>query len=139
TLQNLEWLSQTYELRRTFGVVQGEAAKVQPPAAVSHLVTEPSLGKPRPTPKQLPNIYRRLEKQYLGALKHWRSMLTDRARPVALFPLVEIGGKRSNRFSLEALIDKLQGLGYTTLSEPVLYHRPQAVVQRQLYQFEFSK
>ncbi len=138
TQKNLGWLTEEYQLSHSFSVARSDAANVAPPATVTHLVTEPFLGKPKPNSTQLPNIFKGLEKQYLGAFKHWRSFLADGASLVVVFPLVELPGKTVKRFSLEDLIDKLASLGYTTHSEPVVYSRPQAIVQRQIYQFKYT-
>jgi tRNA G10 N-methylase Trm11 len=139
TLKNLEWLSREYNLSVPFSVARADAANVTPPQPVTHLVTEPFLGKPKPSPLHLPNIYKGLEKQYLGAFKHWRTFLADGAQLVVVFPLVELPGKTVKRFSLDTLIDKLATLGYTTSSEPVVYARPQAIVQRQIYHFTYTQ
>ena len=73
---------------------------------------------------------------YIGAFKQWTKLLKNDAVVVIVFPFVQ-AGKRA--FSLEGMIDKLQQLGYTPLSEPVFYHRPQAIIQRQIWTFKLSK
>ncbi len=102
---------------------------------VQYIVTEPFLGKPTPTSVQLPGIFKGLEKLYLGSFKAWTRILTPGATIVMIFPLV-VDGK--NTYSLESLIDKLAPFGYTTLHEPVVYHRPQAIVQRQIHFLKFD-
>ncbi len=135
---NLTWLSQHYELSVPFNVISSDAANVKPGAVITHLVTEPFLGKPKPNLAQLPNMFKGLEKQYLGAFKHWRTFLADQASLVVVFPQVIVEGKANTVFNLNALIDKLATLGYTTHSDPTIYGRPQAIVQRQLYQFTYT-
>lgn len=136
--KNLEWLKETYQLESPSTVLHSDAAHVLPKVPVTHLVTEPFLGKPKPVPSKLPNIFKGLEKQYWGAFKHWRSILAPNASLVVVFPLVELSENPKDRFSLEVLIDKLASLGYTTQSEAVLYSRAQAVVKRQIYHFNYS-
>lgn len=106
---------------------------------VDYIVTEPFLGKPRPQPQQLANIFKGLEKLYLGAFKQWRHVLKPGAKIVCVFPAVlseHTEGYPTT--TLKALIDKLAQIGYTTTSESVVYHRPQAVISRQIYQFEYT-
>ena len=49
---------------------------------------------------------------------------------VIVFPLVET---KNQTYNLDKLIDKISQLGYTTMSQPVTYSRPQAIVKRQLH------
>jgi tRNA G10 N-methylase Trm11 len=136
--KNVNWLAQEYELGVAPEILKSDAANVKPGKTITHLVTEPFLGKPKPEAGQLPNMYKGLEKQYLGAFKHWRTFLAENASLVVVFPLVELPGKNPKIFSLAALIDKLSALGYTTHSEPSVYSRPLAIVQRQIYQFTYT-
>lgn len=139
TIQNLEWFKETFGAIFQFSVFQADATKVQLSKHVDYLVTEPFLGKPKPAPHQIPNIFKGLEKMYLGAFKHWRSILKPGAKVVIIFPraLAATAGVKKD-VSLDALIDKLSTLGYTPLLEPVLYHRPQAVIAREIRVFEYQ-
>lgn len=141
TKENLAWFRQAYPQLPAVesAVVLADAAHLSLPAgAVTHLVTEPFLGKPKPRPEQLPNIYRGLERMYLGSFKHWRSFLAEKAAVVVVFPVVDlVQGEHTRRYSLESLIDKLADFGYTTTSEPIMYGRPDAIVQRAIYRFTY--
>lgn len=134
---NLAWLQEYYQTKPSFTVVPGDATRpgllqsVQPQL----LVTEPFLGKPNPKPIELANIFKGLYKLYLGAFKNWTNSLAPGAVICIVLPVVEVG---KQRFSLENLVDKLPALGYTTLSEPILYRRPQAVVQRHIHWFRLK-
>lgn len=142
TKQNLEWLQQDYQLTNKTLVLQFDATKLSLPQEqrVDFLVTEPFLGKPNPNVAKLSFVYKGLERLYLGAFKHWTKILKNDARVVIIFPIVQaLYNGRKKTFSLGHLIDKLETLGYTTVSEPVLYHRPNAVVQRQIYQFKYNQ
>lgn len=142
TRANLDWLSSEYSLNQDFTVLAQDATRLNLPQKkkVDYLVTEPFLGKPNPNPAKLPFIFTGLERLYLGAFRQWVSLLKDGASLAVVFPYVEAKFKGEKRvFSLESLIDKLQKLGYTTTSQPIRYHRPGAVVQRQIYQFKFNQ
>lgn len=103
---------------------------------VDAIVTEPFLGKPTPNPDRVPNIMKGLSKLYWSAFRTWTSLLKPGARVIVIFPYIQT---ENATFDLSALIDKISPLGYTMVSEPVLYHRPQAIVQRQIHEFVFKK
>jgi hypothetical protein len=93
-------------------------------------VTEPFLGKPKPLPAAMKNIFRGLEKLYLGAFKQWLNFLKPGATIVMVWPLVQTDRMT---FTLEHLIDKLKVWGYTLqIDPPVRYARPGAIVERQI-------
>lgn len=144
--ENLDWLAFEYDIRADYSVFTRDATskysvKIKP--WVDLLVTEPFLGKPTPQAKQLPNIFKGLEKLYLGAFKNWIKILKPGASIIIVFPLVET--QKSARptvgkiFSLEKLLDKLTALGYTTESGPYLYSRRKAIVKRQIWVFKYRE
>ncbi len=139
TQENLAWFADTYNTAQNAGrAFQADATGVHRDligAEVNIIVTEPFLGKQTPNPEQLPNVFKGLEKLYLGAFKQWTKILAKSARVVIVFPYTEVG---KHVYSLESLIDKLKSLGYTPLLDPVVYARPQAVIQRQIWVFEFK-
>jgi tRNA G10 N-methylase Trm11 len=139
TQDNLNWFQKTYpSVAQPFMVFQADVASVtakQLQKPIDFLVTEPFLGKPLPKVTELPNIFKGLEKMYLGAFKQWRSILNNHAKVVIIFPYSQAGSKV---YSLEGMIDKLHVLGYTPLSTPVMYSRLQAVIQRQVWCFEYQ-
>lgn len=142
TKQNIEWLKTEFKITNDSKVMMFDATKIPiQNNEIQYIVTEPFLGKPRPNPSKLALIFKGLLKMYLGAFKHWTSFLADGASVVIVFPLVSFKNKNGKliEYNLDKLIDKLASLGYTTLSKPVLYHRPNAVVQRQIYRFKFNK
>lgn len=140
TKQNLKWLIEQHDNKQSISAKKSDVAKLElPQQSVDFIVTEPFLGKPRPNIIQLPNIFTGLEKMYLGAFKQWRSFLKNKSTVVVVFPMVEIEKKgKIQHFNLEKLIDKLVLLGYTMSSEPVLYHRPKAIVKRNIYTFTYT-
>ncbi len=138
-IKNLEESPESVQKIAQPVVVTGDVTRValqQLRVPADCIVTEPFLGKPTPQPSQLPNIFRGLGKLYWGAFKHWTELLADEATLAVVFPYV-ISGKTT--YNLESLIDKIAPLGYTMTSEPVLYHRPLAVVQRQIHFLRFKR
>lgn len=140
TKANLQWLVKELSLDEskigaifTSDVSQVTLDRIGRP--VQYLVTEPFLGKPTPTSEQLPGIFKGLEKLYLGAFKRWTKVLSPGATVAIVLPIVQ-DGKRI--YTLESLIDKLADLGYTTLYEPVVYRRENAIVQRHIHFLRFQ-
>lgn len=134
---NLAWLAQTYSLEITSQIFTSDATQVSEvltPQAVDVIVTEPFLGKQTPQAHKLPNIFKGLEKMYLGAFKDWKKILKPGATLVVVIPSVEMDSKT---FTLEAFVDKLSELGYTISSGPVQYARPGAFVKRNIYKFTY--
>lgn len=136
---NLEWLIREYELSvPTPPVFVKDATQVSKrdlPELVDAIVTEPFLGKPKPQLAAVPGMIKGLEKLYLGTFKNWREILKPGAVVVMIWPKVVLGSKT---FTLDSLIDKLGQLGYTTISEPIEYARPQAIIHRQIHQFRYQ-
>ncbi|MBP7842414.1 hypothetical protein KA017_00220 [Candidatus Woesebacteria bacterium] len=142
TRRNLEWLKEYYPFTHEYTVFISDVSKIPPQKEkIQYIVTEPFLGKPKPNPAKLPFIFKGLEKLYLGAFKHWTTLLDDGASIAIVFPMVSITNSNGKEivYNLDSLIDKLATFGYTTLSKPMLYSRPQAIVQRQIYRFKFNK
>jgi tRNA G10 N-methylase Trm11 len=139
---NIAWYrEQIIETIPEATVVNQDATRILLPKGqkIQYIVTEPFLGKPRPQPDQLANIFKGIEKLYLGAFKQWRSILAPGATIVCVFPAVlKEHTPGYPTVTLKALIDKLTHFGYTTTSECVVYHRPQAVISRQIYQFIYK-
>lgn len=142
TQDNIAWMLPQYEITPKIHVFQHDVTRpIQqlPAHSVSHIVTEPFLGKPSPRPTQLENIFRGLERLYVGAFKQWTHVLQDNAVITIIFPRTEAElANRTRIFSLEGIIDKLEKIGYTTQSEPILYYRPQAVIQREIHTFIYK-
>ncbi len=140
TRENLEWFTNCYELENTGVVLLSDATKVLTSEPVDLIVTEPFLGKPKPNPALIPNILRGLEKLYKGCFKNWKKLLKENGVVVMIFPKIEItleSGKTVS-YDMHSFIDSLAEMGYTTTSEPLVYARPQAVVQREIYVLRYS-
>lgn len=138
TIDNLRWFSEIYQKPHNQQVHLGDATHV--PEQVSHIitaiVTEPFLGKPKPKPEQVADIFRGLEKLYLGAFKNWKTFLPNGAPVTIVFPHTTV---KDVEFNMDHLIDKLLPLGYTTVSGPLKYSRPDAIVSRSIYTFILKK
>ena len=103
---------------------------------VDLLVSEPFLGRQTPDDSELANIFKGLEKMYLGSFKSFASILSDKAMIVIILPQVSTA-KRI--YSLLGLIDKLKAKGYNLLVDPVPYAREGARVTRQICLFRFNR
>ncbi|MEN8253415.1 MAG: hypothetical protein ABFQ62_03515 [Patescibacteria group bacterium] len=137
--RNLHWLATQYEIANNYKLFIQDATKIsrqEITKPIQLLVTEPFLGKPRPKTDKLPNIFKGLEKLYLGSFKNWAKILDNNAVLVVVFPSSETEQKE---FSLSHLIDKLEGIGYSMLSKPVQYARPEAIIKRQIYLLRYVK
>lgn len=132
--KNLDWLCREYKLEKDFSVFQSDSSKAQPKKKADLIVTEPFLGKQTPQVSEYANIYKGLYKLYLGSFKHWTKLLKNNAVVIIIFPVFSQSKKAA---PWQKLIDKLSVLGYTSLSEPVLYARPKAVVRRNIYCFRY--
>lgn len=138
---NLEWFAKQTTLSTPFSVFHSEVAHVrldQLPGKVDAIVTEPFLGKLQPQEAALPGMFRGLEKLYLGAFKQWGSLLKNGAVVVMIFPRVEVQGGAT--FDFSRFVDKLVPQGYTPQVElgAIRYHRPDAVVQRDIGIFRYG-
>ena len=140
---NLAWLAkETHSLPQTQFFVHdiSEPYHKKPGSELAQLaghvqaiITEPFMGRPKPRTHDLPNIFRGLEKLYLGTFKNLKPLLAHGGVVVFIFPYAQ-DGKRV--FSLDNLIDKLRSLGYTTCLEPLWYFRPDAIIKRQIITFK---
>lgn len=138
--RNLAWFCQEYQLesqdfaKQVFLSDVGSLTSDSLPG-VDLLVTEPFLGRQTPRDEELANIFKGLEKMYLGTFNKLAQVLNSGAKIVLIFPKV-ITEKKT--YSLEKLIDKLVLKGYNPLVPPLLYARSGARVQREIYIFNFK-
>lgn len=137
--ENLHWFTQYKQIQPTYALFSSDATNVSASdlkGKVNAIVTEPFLGKQQPKPAQLPNIFKGLEKLYLGSLKRWTQVLEDGGEVVIVTPLVVDGEKT---YSLAKLIDKSRELGYSISSGPLMYSREKTIVQRAIYHLKYHK
>jgi tRNA G10 N-methylase Trm11 len=136
---NMNWLLETNLSLTPPHLFQADATKVSMqhlPAKADAIVTEPYLGKQTPDEKSIPGIIKGLEKLYIGSLRQWRQILSKQGRVVMVLPEFTYNGRA---ISLKQFVDKLPQLGYTTLSEPLEYSRPNATTRRLIYQLEVTE
>ena len=136
--ENMHWFSNNYKKPEPASLFVEDASNItlkQILQPVDAIVTEPFLGKQTPAPHELPNIFRGLEKQYLGALKQWTNILKKGGEVVVVTPLVKT---EKHNFSLQGVIDKSKRFGYDILSGPLIYQRPQTIVQRAIYHLKLK-
>lgn len=139
SIKNLDWLIAEYNLKKNHHLVRRDVSQLQEsdfPEKIDLVVSEPYLGKQTPQLSKLPNIFKGLEKLYLGAFNNWTKLLANRAKVVLIFPKVEVSGRI---YTLNNLIDKLASKGYTLQVKPLVYARQKAIVQREIYIFEYQK
>lgn len=133
--QNLAWLSQTHSGIGTWKLFSFDVAHVKTSdlPQITAIVTEGYLGPANLDNKNIGNLVRGLVKLYLGAFKTWAKILTPGQKIVIALPRfpTERGVK-----NLQALIDRCENIGYTQLRSPIIYARPHAKVEREIYFFE---
>jgi len=134
---NLIWFKGEYRLDNFYKIFKKDVSQVtsnDTSKKVDAIVTEPFLGKQTPDLNKVPNIFKGLEKLYLGAFKTWTKILNKGAKVVIIFPLIEAGHQR---YDFHKLIDKLVDFDYTLEIEPIVYARKGAVVKRQICVFKW--
>ena len=139
TRDNLDWFAREYGLAKQNFAQQIFVADVGQLTLeklagqkIDLLVTEPFLGKQTPKEAELINIFKGLEKLYLGAFNNFAKILNAGAIIAIIFPKVVA---EHRVFSLDHLIDKLSAKGYNLVVSPLLYARSGARVQREVYFF----
>ncbi len=143
--KNLEWLRREYpEVAPLYSNIfvsdATHVSRVLTPASVDAIVTEPYMGETvegknlvHLTPERVKNILKGLEKLYIGSLREWVTIVKPHARIVMAMPSYAIG---RGIFGVKKVVDRCESLGYTLLTGPIEYSRPQAVVRRMFYVFQ---
>ncbi|MFA6814012.1 MAG: methyltransferase domain-containing protein [Candidatus Pacebacteria bacterium] len=142
TRENLEWFANAYQVesqnfaKQIFMADVGQLSQEKlGDQKIDLLITEPFLGRQTPKEAELANIFKGLEKLYLGAFNNFSKILNPGAKIGIIFPKVVA---EHQVFSLDHLIDKLNTKGYNLLVPPLLYARSGARVQREVYFFTFN-
>jgi len=100
------------------------------------VVTEPFMGTAKLgegkifKSSEIRNIMKGLEKLYIGCLREWKSILTDRGVVVIALPEIDWNARS---YGVKKVIDRCEMYGYTKVLGPLPYSRPQAVVRRMIY------
>ncbi len=105
--------------------------KFMPQGSVNMIVTEPYLGPAfheAPTPGKIDRIIKGLEKLYIGSLKAFHSVLEEKGVAVIAEPEYFMHGKSYK----VGIIDNCERFGYTSVRQPILYKRENALVGRRI-------
>lgn len=137
TTQNLTWWKEQSELEFTSELVRKEVAhlaksdfRTQP----TMIVTEPFLGKLTPSPDQIPNVVRGLEKLYKGAVKAFTQILPEGGRIAIILPTFIVNNRH---IAMEKTIQDFTHAGFALQQGPFLVGHPDAVTQRTVYVLEY--
>lgn len=139
TRQNLEWFKLAYPGDYEDLTVLSDATTLnvdQLQGKVDAIVAEGFLGPLTPQQKELDNIFKGLEKLYIGALKNWSKILLPGGRVCLALPKIEIG---KTTYSLKSLIDRSGVYGYNISLAPLIYDRPDSIVKREIFLLEYKK
>ena len=148
TQKNLEWYKKEFNPKNNFTLLNSDAAHISNNLAnmqFEAIVTEGYMGptleiynqdvytsgrQVKLSTQKIKNIYKGLEKMYLGGLRDWKKILKKNARIVIIFPSLHLPG-----FSLtpSKIIDKISSIGYSITIGPLVYGKPGAVVKRNIY------
>ncbi len=139
---NIEWLKKEYGLSFDAHIICGDATHAHDyfkNVQFDCIVTEPYMGpvfeKGAVLDRQkIANTIKGLQKLYIGSLREWHSLLVDDGRVVMVFPQMQVQEKgRAYVYTVKNVIDRCEKLGYTLMTGPLTYARPNAVVRRQIY------
>jgi tRNA G10 N-methylase Trm11 len=143
TRKNLLWLVQKYsDLGVTYRLHVSDAVHISGAVdrgTVDAIVTEPFMGAAqRALPggrdiDKVKNTIKGLEKLYIGCLRDWRNLLKAEGVVMMALPMYAVNGKF---FFVKKVIDMCETLGYTIVTGPIEYSRPQAIVKRVFYLFQ---
>lgn len=143
--KNLEWLRRQYSSIDPLyaNVFVSDATHLSAhitPESIDAIATEPFMGETvdtkdasKLTPEKVKNVLKGLEKLYIGALREWANLLRRGARIVIAMPVYMVGGRA---LRVKNVVDRGMSLGYTLLTGPIEYSRPQAIVRREFYIFQ---
>jgi tRNA G10 N-methylase Trm11 len=100
-------------------------------STIDAIVTEPFMGPPKV--RDVKNTLKGLEKLYIGCLRDWHTVLKPQGVVMMALPMYELGGRM---YFVKKVIDMCETLGYTIVTGPIEYSRPQAIVKRVFYLFQ---
>jgi tRNA G10 N-methylase Trm11 len=127
--KNMQWFATTFGKKIEYALSVQDALQLEEKGTIDIVVTEPFLGKPNPKEPSSANTLKGLEKMYLGMLKKLYQALKNGGRIALVMPAYTFGDRVK---TLDAVIDRLESLGYTREKGPFRYSRPQTIVQRDI-------
>lgn len=108
--------------------------------SIDAIVTEPFMGenldtsvREQESPEKVKNTLKGLEKLYIGSLKEWQTILKKGALVIMAMPAY---ATRRAVMRVKNVVDRCESLGYTLLTGPIEYSRPNAAVRREFYIFQ---
>lgn len=139
TQKNASWLITQYGLSSTFAVATSDVTHLTQEmigGRVDAVACEGFLGALKPKPGAVPNIFKGLEKLYLGAFKQLALVIAPGTRIAIALPRIEI---KKTVYSLSPLVDRLQSYGYNSVFSGLIYDRPDATTKREVFVLEYKK
>lgn len=136
--KNLTWWQNQTKHDFQFSLVRREVSHLTPrdfSEPITTIVTEPFLGKLRPSPEQLPGIMRGLEKLYRGMVKSLAGLLQPGAHLAIILPAWEIKGEFHH---LEQTFADFEKAGFEIINQPMRAGRAGAITQRFVYVLEYK-
>lgn len=142
---NIDWLRKTYptvgtQYCKLFVCDATHVSKEIPAGSVDAIATEPFMGENVDTkdvgklnPSKVKNTLKGLEKLYIGALREWAPIIKSGGKIVMAMPAYVM---ERDVMRVKNVVDRCESLGYTLITEPIEYSRPQAVVRREFYIFK---
>lgn len=154
TRKNIDWLKRNFTLPAPSAMAEtnifmhdiNQPFPVSLNGAVDAIVTEPYLGQPlkKPLPPAAANAQmNHLSRQYVRFFEHARAALKDNSYIVFVFPAFREANNRSNFIMFnKKIFDEITSIGYRLKHLPesgqtsnrgtILYHRPDALVAREI-------
>jgi len=136
TQKNLTWLKTQYAIKGEDKCFISDATHISDrllKESIDAIVTEPFMGQNfeiMPSIGLVKRTISGLERLYRGSLKDWYKVLKRGGFIIITIPSFNI---RGGALLCKKTIDNCENLGYTRLSGPFLYARPQAIVARNIY------
>lgn len=127
---NMHWFTEQYKKTTEYTLSVQDVMQLTQAEKVDCIVTEPFLGKSKPTEESSANTLKGLEKMYLGMLKSFAKVLKKNGTVVIVIPVYVFEDRVK---TLNVVIDRLESLGYTREKGPFRYSRPQSIVQRDIF------
>lgn len=138
TQKNCDWLIAKYGLDAKFFAFVSDATHIEPSILgekVNGIACEGFLGQLTPKPGAVPNIFKGLEKLYLGAFKQWARILEPGSRIAIALPRSTV---KKTVYSLAPLIDRLEEHGYNIVLPAMIYDREGAITQREIFVLQYK-
>lgn len=135
---NLEWWQKHDYLNFSYEIVCKDVSNLQPgdfSSTPTTIVTEPFLGKLRPTEEKIEGITRGLSKLYKGVIKTFTELLAPGSQVAIILPSWQIRGKK---LVMKQTLTHFQKAGFELLYEPVRAGRVGSFTQREVHVLKYN-